>query len=671
MTSPTIALSLTPILLISLCLAQSPSTPNEQIVIKLADWKIDYFGSYLAFLGALIFLTLFKSFYPKIPYIAEYIPQSLILIVVGIAIAAVLKASGFSFDDSKLELTPELFFNFLLPPIVLDASYNLSNRTFGDFLGSILIYAVIGTLMNFFIIGPVMYGLDIAGAMEPDLLDIPLSNYFLFAALIVAVDPVAVLVTFQEIGVNLGLYFTVFGESLLNDAVTVVLYEIMCEFASATSISIEEVGYGIASFFTISFGGVVTGSLMGVISCIFTRWKTHLASILIFILAIFSYYITNCIGWSGIIAIVCCGLIQSGYAFHNVSTELVTTLQEIVRQLAEVSEALIFFLLGFQIMTTQLEWSSGFCLWAFVVCTLARGVSVLLLSQIVNWLKINNMRIGYREQLIMIYGGLRGAVASSLAFLLKDLEEVNEEVKRIIITCTLFIIAVTVGFQGLTVKPLVKLIQIKLEEKQTLSVLTDLSCRIVDHTLAGVESIIGSVGRNSFRELIARMDFTFIRPVLQRYPVRHDAKVLRTYEQIALNLHLASVKPDMSEEYLRNLPETLVNRFLSGQIAAGGNQRYRRRDEEIGVFEVVTDVPLRRRESQGRIRRRRLSNVEDGGPEWIRPTSMISERPRNSERQYRERFFTVIRRKSEISRANMSDPAHLRLSSYSDMPYDT
>ena len=139
------------------------------------------------------------------------------MIVVGLLVGGLIRLAG---EDVPPVLDSKLFFLCLLPPIILDAGYFLPIRPFMENLGTILIFAVVGTLWNAFFIGGVLYGVCQIKAAGLD--DIGLLPCLLFGSVISAVDPVAVLAVFEEIHINELLHILVFGESLLNDAVTVV-----------------------------------------------------------------------------------------------------------------------------------------------------------------------------------------------------------------------------------------------------------------------------------------------------------------------------------------------------------------------------------------------------------------------------------------------------------------
>ncbi|BHF81935.1 hypothetical protein SprV_0802507000 [Sparganum proliferum] len=478
--------------------------------VNLVEWHYKGLEIYFDILLLLISICLFRTFYPKVPRLPDYVPQSITLIVVGVIFGAI-KFSGKknTFRNTVWQLTPTYFFKFLLPPAVLDSSYALYNRTFVDYLGSILIYAVLGTVLSFLLIGGIMFGLDVAGAMEPDIPEITINSYFLFASMIVAVDPVAVLEIFQETGVNLGLYHMVFGESLLNDAVTIVLYSIMKEFINSDFVSSVDVGNGFASFFTISLGGLGVGVAFGVVSSILTRFKSEFSTLLLILLAYLSYILGDCLGWSGLIAMVGCGLVQAAYAFNNISNDSRIALRQIVKQIAEF---------------------------------------------------------------ILIYGGLRGAVCLSLALLVDEqkLGIQGLEVKRIIVTGTLFVILVTVGLLGMTMKPIVRLLHVKLYPGRNLSLFAISLDQVVDHALVGVEGVVGSKGRNRVRAFVTRIDDSFIRRLLQRDPVSHDEKIVKVHEKIALKLHYATICPKKSSLYLTDLAQPLVRQYLSASESSPG-----------------------------------------------------------------------------------------------------
>ena len=97
-------------------------------------------------------MTFFGSAgFQKAPGIKNYFPESSILIVVGLLIGIVLFLADY--NQNVVTLTPDIFFLFLLPPIIGEAGYFMPNRLFFDQLGTILLMAVVGTIFNMFTIG--------------------------------------------------------------------------------------------------------------------------------------------------------------------------------------------------------------------------------------------------------------------------------------------------------------------------------------------------------------------------------------------------------------------------------------------------------------------------------------------------------------------------------------
>lgn len=78
-----------------------------------------------------------------------------------------------------------------------------------------MIFAVFGTIISTFVIA---IGLGILGLL-------PWTDALVFGSLISSVDPVATLAIFNALDVDPTLYTLVFGESVLNDAIAIVLYK--------------------------------------------------------------------------------------------------------------------------------------------------------------------------------------------------------------------------------------------------------------------------------------------------------------------------------------------------------------------------------------------------------------------------------------------------------------
>ena len=132
-------------------------------------------------------------------------------------------------------------------------------------------------------------------------------------------DPVAVLAIFQEVGVNSDLYYIVFGESLLNDGVAVVFYNMMIAFtgivAEGRPVELEDYGLGLLSFLTIALGGLAVGVVFGLFTGLLTRATREVEIVeplAVLGTAYCAYYLAEVFHWSGIISLIGCGITQVG-----------------------------------------------------------------------------------------------------------------------------------------------------------------------------------------------------------------------------------------------------------------------------------------------------------------------------------------------------------------------
>ncbi|KAM9377537.1 sodium/hydrogen exchanger 2-like [Pholidichthys leucotaenia] len=451
------------------------------------------------------------------------VPESCVLIMVGLLVGGVIYGVRHS---APATLSADAFFLFLLPPIVLDAGYFLPGRLFFENLGTILWYAVLGTLWNVMGIGLSLYGVCLLA--QSSLGDVSLLHCLLFSSLIAAVDPVAVLSVFQEMQVNEQLHILVFGESLLNDAVTVVLYKLFESFLRLPSVSGLDMLLGGCKVVVVGLGGLCIGLFFGLLAALTSRFTFKaqvIAPLFVFLYSYLSYLTSEMLHLSGIMAIVTCAVSMKQYVEANVSERSNTSIQYFLKMWSSVSETLIFIFLGVSTIQDVHMWSWPFVSATLLLCLIWRGTGVLLLTAMVNKLRRN--AVTFRDQFIIAYGGLRGAICFSLVFLIDDFPK-----KRLFITTTIVVILFTVCVQGMTIKPLVELLDVKRKKRALPTVSEEIHSRLIDHLLAGMEDVIGYWGQHYWKDKFEHFNKKYLRRFLIREAHQAHSSILRVYQEL-------------------------------------------------------------------------------------------------------------------------------------------
>uniref|UniRef100_A0A8C2U4L3 Sodium/hydrogen exchanger n=1 Tax=Coturnix japonica TaxID=93934 RepID=A0A8C2U4L3_COTJA len=362
----------------------------------------------------------------------------------------------------KVTFDPEVFFNILLPPIIFHAGYSLKKRHFFRNLGSILAYAFLGTAVSCFIIGNLMYGVVKLMKLVGQLSDkFYYTDCLLFGAIISATDPVTVLAIFNELHADVDLYALLFGESVLNDAVAIVL--------SSSIVAYQPTGenthaFDAAAFFKSVgvFLGIFSGSfMMGAVTGVVTFTKLHcfplLETALFFLMSWSTFLLAEACGFTGVVAVLFCGITQAHYTYNNLSVESRSRTKQLFEVLHFLAENFIFSYMGLALFTFQKHmFSPVFIIGAFIAIFLGRAAHIYPLSFLLNLGRRH--KISWNFQHMMMFSGLRGAMAFALA-----IRDTATYAHQMMFSTTLLIVFFTVWIVGGGTTPMLSWLQIRLD----------------------------------------------------------------------------------------------------------------------------------------------------------------------------------------------------------------
>jgi CPA1 family monovalent cation:H+ antiporter len=366
------------------------------------------------------------------------VPYTIALVITGIAV-------GFFDVLPDLHLTPELVFHVFLPILLFEAAFHLQYHDLRDNAGPILVLAVPGML-----IAAVVTGLGIylyASAAQIRELTLPVA--LLFGSMISATDPISVIALFREMGVSRRLTSIVEGESLFNDGAAVVIFSILLEMIRGGEVGLQT---GLWKFFIVVAGGAAVGLALGLIFSRLTAMiDDHLIEITLTTILAFSAYLgAEHFHFSGVISVVLAGLMVGNYGTRiGMSPTTLVSVGDFWEYAAFVVNSVIFLLIGLEVKAGHFAEFFGVLTAAIAVTLLGRAVGVGVSTAVANRFF---EPVAARWKSALVWGGLRGSLSMALALSLPS----DFPGRQLILTLVFGVVAFSLIFQGLTMKPLLR-----------------------------------------------------------------------------------------------------------------------------------------------------------------------------------------------------------------------
>ncbi|WEW56564.1 monovalent cation:H+ antiporter, CPA1 (nhx1) [Emydomyces testavorans] len=385
-------------------------------------------------------------------------------------VGLIIRVSPGTLIQKSVSFNYQFFFNLLLPPIILASGYELHQANFFRNIGTILTFAFAGTFISALALGSILF---LWTRIPLDGLNISFVEAFSVGATLSATDPVTILAIFNVYKVEPKLYTVIFGESILNDAIAIVLFETAQRYRPGStngSLTVLSLFEAIGIFLLVFFGSLLIGVIVGVATALglkytHVRREPKIESCLIVLIAYASYFFSNGVHMSGIVSLLFCGITLKHYAYYNMSRRTQLTTKFIFQILAQLSENFIFIYLGLDLFTeVNLQFKPLFIMVTVVGICIARYMSVFPLSKAINWfIRYRAKRRGkdvadelpFSYQAMLYWAGLRGAVGVALA---AGLEGTNAPALR---ATVLVVVVLTVIIFGGTTARMLEILDIR------------------------------------------------------------------------------------------------------------------------------------------------------------------------------------------------------------------
>lgn len=412
--------------------------------------------------------------------------------------------------ETKSSFNAEIFFYVLLPPVVFYAGYELQRKLFLKNIGAICAFAFVGTIISCVLTGLGSWlFINYNDRYHHSNYGFGFSECLLLGSILSATDPITVLAIFNDLNVDPNLNALVFGESVLNDAVAIVLYRTISNLLITPKndtlpknfesyFVIEAIG----SFLYIFVMSCLIGFLVGCLTARLTKTtKVHMLPLLetsIFVLMSYSsFLIAEVFNTSGIVSILVCGVIQKIYTHENLTIESQLLITQFFQLINYVIDNFIFAYIGLAVfLFSEHIWDYGFILWIILLLQISRAFNIYPISFFINISRSDKNKISYCNQHMMMWSGLRGAMAFALA-----IRNTVSTTRRMMLTATLSSVIFSVLFQGSLTLPLLKFfkLNVNIQQEQNVHKESSLNETSIKHNSYAVENDVNPDKIEMFR----------------------------------------------------------------------------------------------------------------------------------------------------------------------------